>query len=113
MTFVLIPAGEFRMGSTDGDDDERPVHTVRISQPFYLGIHAVTQGQWEAVMGNNPSQFKGDPNRPVERVSWEDVQAFIDQPQCQRGAYAVSPANGGGVGVRRARRFDDGVLLWR
>jgi len=77
MTFVLIPAGEFRMGSTDGDSDEQPVHTVRISQPFYLGVHAVTQGQWEAVMGTNPSRFTGDPNRPVEMVSWEDAQAFI------------------------------------
>jgi formylglycine-generating enzyme required for sulfatase activity len=85
MTFVRIPAGEFRMGSTDGDDDERPVHTVRISQPFYLGIHAVTQGQWEAVMDNNPSRFTGDPNRPVERVSWEDVQAFISRLNAREG----------------------------
>ena len=73
MTFVRIASGEFRMGSTDGASDERPVHTVRISQPFYLGIHAVTQGQWEAVMGNNPSRFKGDAKRPVETVSWEEV----------------------------------------
>ena len=86
MTFVrIVPAGEFRMGSTDGDDDERPVHTVRISQPFYLGVHTVTQGQWEAVMGNNPSHFKGDPNRPVETVSWEDVQEFIGQLNAREG----------------------------
>jgi formylglycine-generating enzyme required for sulfatase activity len=84
MTFVRIPAGEFRMGSTDGHDDERPVHTVRISQPFYLGIHAVTQGQWEVVM-DNPSRFTGDPNRPVERVSWEDVQAFISRLNAREG----------------------------
>src|SRR5713226_1037627 len=63
MEFVLIPAGEFLMGSTDGAEYERPVHRVRISRPFYLGKHAVTQAQWEAVMGNNPSFFKGDPNR--------------------------------------------------
>ncbi len=79
MKFVLIPAGEFQMGSTDGDDNERLVHTVRISQPFYLGKYPVTQAQWEAVMKNNPSRFKGDPNRPVEMVSWEEVQDFIRQ----------------------------------
>jgi len=74
---VLIPAGEFLMGSTEGIDEERPVHQVRISQPFYLGKYAVTQAQWEAVMGNNPSRFKDNPNQPVENVSWEDVQVFI------------------------------------
>src|SRR5262249_32428411 len=48
-----------------------------ISQPFYLGKYAVTQEQWEKVMGTNPSYFTGDSNRPVEQVSWEDVQYFI------------------------------------
>jgi formylglycine-generating enzyme required for sulfatase activity len=79
MQLVLIPAGTFQMGSTNEADAERPVHTVRISKPFYLGIHEVTQGQWEAVMGNNPSLFKGDANRPVESVSWGEVLKFIDQ----------------------------------
>ena len=73
------------MGSANGADDERPVHTVRISKPFYLGIHEVTQGQWETVMGNNPSQFKGDANRPVETVSWEEVQKFIDKLNTREG----------------------------
>ena len=77
MEFVLIPAGEFMMGSNDGDRDEQPVHEVTISQPFYLGKYPVTQGQWEAVMGSNPSRHPGDPKRPVENVSWDDVQAFI------------------------------------
>ena len=54
MQFALIPAGEFQMGSTSGTGHDL-VHTVRISKPFYLGLHEVTQGQWEAVMGNNPS----------------------------------------------------------
>jgi formylglycine-generating enzyme required for sulfatase activity len=85
MQFALVPAGEFQMGSTGGDDDERPVHTVRISKPFYLGIYEVTQGQWEAVMGNNPSQFKGDTNRPVETVSWEEVLKFIDKLNAGEG----------------------------
>jgi formylglycine-generating enzyme required for sulfatase activity len=49
---------------------------VTISQPFYLGKYPVMQAQWEAVMGNNPSEFKGNPNRPVENVLWDDVLAF-------------------------------------
>ncbi len=75
MEFGLIPAGKFHLGSTEGSAQETPVHEVTISQPFYLGKYAVTQGQWEAVMGNNPSRFTGDSHRPVERVSWDDVLA--------------------------------------
>jgi len=81
MGVVLIPAGTFMMGSPDSDatayDNEKPAHSVTISQPFYLGRYAVTQVQWEAVMEVNPSRFTGDRNRPVERVSWEDTQEFI------------------------------------
>jgi formylglycine-generating enzyme required for sulfatase activity len=75
------------MGSNDSDayDDEKPVHTVRITQPFYLGKHEVRQGQWQAVMGNNPSRFTGDPNRPVENVSWDDVQEFIRRLNAREG----------------------------
>ncbi|HEY7711453.1 MAG TPA: formylglycine-generating enzyme family protein [Candidatus Entotheonella sp.] len=79
MEFVLISDGSFQMGSEDGPGNEVPVHTVRISQPFYLGVTPVTQAQWEAVMGNNPSEFKDDTNCPVEWVSWEDVQTFISK----------------------------------
>jgi formylglycine-generating enzyme required for sulfatase activity len=75
MEFVLIPAGTFRMGSEDRES-EKPVHEVRISKPFYMGTYPVTQGEWEAVIGKNPSEFKGT-RRPVERVSWEEAQAFI------------------------------------
>jgi formylglycine-generating enzyme required for sulfatase activity len=77
MEFVLIPAGEFLMGSDYYEPDERPVHKVVISKPFYLGKYEVTQAQWLEVMGTNPSHFKGDLNRPVERVSWYMVQDFI------------------------------------
>ncbi len=79
MEFVLIPAGEFRMGSASDDaaDLEKPVTDVTISRSFYLGKHEVTQKQWEAVMGTNPSDFKGCPDCPVEQTSWNDVQAFI------------------------------------
>jgi hypothetical protein len=105
MRFALIPAGEFQMGSTSGDDDERPVHTVRISTPFYLGIHGVTQGQWEAVMGNNPSRFTGDPNRPVETVSWEEIQQFIDKLN------SVSEAITGETSMAKPRGLQDGLSL--
>lgn len=77
MSFKLIPAGRFRMGTPGGSPDEQPVHQVLLRQPFYMGVHEVTQAQWQAVMGANPSQFQGDTSRPVEGVSWDDVQAFI------------------------------------
>jgi formylglycine-generating enzyme required for sulfatase activity len=81
MEFILIPAGTFMMGSPDtdaeADKDEKPAHRVTLSQPFSLGKYPVTQAQWETVMGNNPSRFTGTPDRPVENVSWHDVQAFL------------------------------------
>jgi formylglycine-generating enzyme required for sulfatase activity len=73
--FARIPAGEFQMGS-ENDSDEQPVHRVKISRDFEMGKCEVTQAQWQAVMGDNPSSFKGD-NLPVEEVSWNDVQEFI------------------------------------
>ena len=57
MTFALIPAGDFDMGSADGDAEEKPPHPVKISKPFYLSIHEVTQGEYKEVMGTNPSCF--------------------------------------------------------
>ena len=84
ISFVLIPAGTFQMGSNHGADDEKPVHTVRISQPFYLGLHPVTQRQWEAVMGDRPSHFRG-PEHPVEQVSWDKVQEFIRSVNTHEG----------------------------
>jgi formylglycine-generating enzyme required for sulfatase activity len=77
MEFILIPAGEFLMGWAGGYEEERLVHQVRITKPFYLGKYQVTQAQWQAVMSNNPSHFKGDLNRPVEGVSWNDTQDFL------------------------------------
>ena len=78
--FVWVPPGQFQMGSTSSESfsDERPVTQVRISRGFWMGKYEVTQAQWQAVMGSNPSHFTncgGD--CPVERVSWEDVQEFI------------------------------------
>jgi len=75
MEMVLIPAGSFVMGS-EAHDSQKPVHPVSISKPFYVGKYEVTQAQWEEVMGDNPSHFKGR-EHPVEMVSWEDVQGFI------------------------------------
>jgi formylglycine-generating enzyme required for sulfatase activity len=76
MEFVLVAPGTFQMGSERGLDDEKPVHTVHITRPFYLGIYPVTQRQWEAIMGSNPSKFRGA-EHPVEQVSWEKTQEFI------------------------------------
>ena len=86
LELVLIPAGEFLMGSPDSDKDadEKPQHRVRITKPFYLGKYLVTQEQWEAVMGNNPSYFKG-PKNPVEQVSWDDCQKFLDKLNKRQG----------------------------
>ena len=81
MKFVLIPAGTFQRGSPEGEsgryDDEKQ-HQVTISQPFYLQTTPVTQGQWQILMGDNPSHFQqcGE-DCPVETVSWDDAQEFI------------------------------------
>ena len=79
MEFVGIPPGEFLMGSARRwrVESEGPATRVRITEGFYLGKYEVTQNQWQAVMGNNPSHFAGCGNCPVEQVSWEDVQVFI------------------------------------
>jgi eukaryotic-like serine/threonine-protein kinase len=77
LEMVLIPGGKFLMGSPKGTgyDSERPQHEVSVPA-FYCGKYQVTQAQWQAVMGNNPSHFKGDLKRPVETISWEEAQAF-------------------------------------
>ena len=89
MEFVSIPAGEFRMGSTSSEAApwERPVTRVRISRGFDLGKYEVTQGQWEAVMGRNPSFFDAcGLDCPVEQVSWDDTQEFIGRLNAMDGA---------------------------
>lgn len=76
-TMKLVEGGTFQMGSSDSDadSDEKSVHSVTLSS-YYIGETEVTQALWKAVMGNNPSYFKGD-NLPVESVSWNDCQEFI------------------------------------
>ena len=98
LSFMLIPPGEFLMGSSaedleqfmkmaraDNDEyalkgipREAPQHPVRITQPFYLGKYELTQAQWEALMDSNPSNFV-DPLHPVEQVTWEDSQRFLSK----------------------------------
>jgi formylglycine-generating enzyme required for sulfatase activity len=71
-----IAPGTFALGSAGGgNDDERPVTRVTISQPFWMGKTEVNQAQWQAIMGNNPSQFLGN-DRPVEQVSWNEAMDF-------------------------------------
>ncbi len=78
---VLIPAGAFQMGCSPGDgdcsEDEKPPHRVKV-KAFRMGQYEVTQAQWRAVMGVNPSRFQGD-DRPVETVSWDDIQTFLQR----------------------------------
>ena len=79
---VRVEAGTFTMGATaemeDPDDEEKPTHQVTLTNDYYIGKYEVTQALWQAVMGNNPSNFKGD-NLPVEKVSWDDCQEFISK----------------------------------
>lgn len=79
---VKVEAGIFMMGATPEMENpwvsEKPVHKVTLTQNFYIGKYEVTQALWQAIMGNNPSYFKGD-GLPVEKVSWNDCQKFIDK----------------------------------
>lgn len=84
LKFVLIPAGTFQMGSAadeaDRGDDEGPPTQVTLTRSFFLGATDVTQGQYAAVMGTNPSDFKAiGPNAPVENVTWADAMAFCQK----------------------------------
>ena len=84
MKLMLIPPGMFLMGSPEGEEHryapyEGPQHEVIITRPFYLGIYPVTQREFEAVMGYNPSCFKDSPDHPADQVSWKKAVEF-----CQR-----------------------------
>lgn len=74
---VIIPAGRFNMGDSEGPANERPQRQVKIGA-FYLGKTEVTQAQWVTVMGSNPSLYK-HPKRPVDQVTWMEVQEFIQR----------------------------------
>ena len=84
--FVWIPEGCFQMGCVSGiscQDDEKPVHEVCLDG-FWMGKTEVTQAQWENIMGNHPSSSQGD-TRPVESVSWSDIQEFLEKLNAQAG----------------------------
>ena len=83
---VKVEGGTFTMGSNDADanDWEKPTHQVTVSS-FYIGKYEVTQAQWQAVMGSNPSNITGCPNCPVENVSWNDAQAYVQKLSEQTG----------------------------
>jgi hypothetical protein len=85
-----IPAGSFAMGSTRGAPSERPVHTVQITRPFWMGRNEVSQDEWRAVMGTNPSYHWGG-TRPVEMVSWQDALAYCAALNAREGAAGRLP----------------------
>ena len=78
MKFVLIQPGEFMMGSNEANN-EKPPHLVEITQPFYLGVYPVTQAEYQAVIGTNPSHFTKNARLPVEQVNWIDSLTFCEE----------------------------------
>jgi formylglycine-generating enzyme required for sulfatase activity len=84
MEFVMVPAGEFQMGCSEGakpndcSKDERPRHSVQITTAFEIGKTEVTGKQWQAVMGSDPSAFRGE-DLPVEQVTFGQVQEFLSK----------------------------------
>jgi formylglycine-generating enzyme required for sulfatase activity len=98
LPLVRIPAGEFLMGSPDDEpqrsSDEGPQHRVRLRE-FWMGQTPITQAQWRAVLGTNPSQFQDQPDsdqRPVERVNWREAMAFCRQLAARTGRAYTLPS---------------------
>jgi formylglycine-generating enzyme required for sulfatase activity len=94
MRFMLIPAGSFRMGSPEsesGHNATERAHEVRIPRSFYIGTCEVTQRQWIAVMGKNPSHFHGSVDLPVEGVNWFEVHEFIKRLNALSGEHFRLP----------------------
>jgi len=91
---VLVDGGTFQMGSTDYSD-EKPVHQVTVSS-FFIGKYEVTQKEWQSIMGNNPSGFKGD-NRPVEKVTWYNAVEYCNKLSKKEGLTPVYTINGNNV----------------
>lgn len=124
---VRIPSGTFMVGSPlvinadDGwklcascpvrNDVERPVHQVTVTRDFWMGEFPVTQGQWQAVMGDNPSYFRNlGPDAPVESVDFRDVQGFLAKLNATQSRWIV-PSDRVRVGVCSAGRHD-GRDVW-
>jgi formylglycine-generating enzyme required for sulfatase activity len=112
MKLVLIPAGEFLMGSPDSDPEadpaEKPQHLVRITRPFLLGKYPVTQAEYKRATGEGPSHFKGQPENPVESVSWYEAIRFCNalserenlEPYYTIAGEDVGIPDAGGAGYR-------------
>jgi formylglycine-generating enzyme required for sulfatase activity len=81
---VFVQGGTFQMGSENGESDEKPTHSVTLYD-FYISKTEVTQVQWRNIMGNNPSYFKNCDKCPVEQVSWDDIQEFINKINIKTG----------------------------
>ncbi|MFO7900327.1 MAG: SUMF1/EgtB/PvdO family nonheme iron enzyme, partial [Planctomycetota bacterium] len=98
LKLVLIPAGEFVMGSpksergrdVDGDDTDETQHRVRLTEPYYMGACEVTQAEWRAITGRNPSRFHGA-RHPVDSVSWKDCQRFLRKLNRRTGGHFRLP----------------------
>ncbi len=96
--FAQIQAGTFQMGDDALlDESAKPVHTVTISYPFWMGATEVTQAEYAALMGSNPSQFQGSEypdsaNRPVEQVSWHDARSYCKALTAQQSARGSVPS---------------------
>ena len=114
MKLVLIRAGRFMMGSPDSEKgrgkNESPQHEVTLSKPFYMGVTEVTQIQYEAIMGTNPSKFKG-PANPVEMVFWNDATEFCKKLSEKTRQAVRLPTEAEWEYAWRG--YGHGIFLWR
>jgi len=134
MKFSWVPAGTFLMGSTDAQveealkecrrysseckriwfEEEQPPRLVTIARGFWMGRYEVTQGQYKAVMGTNPSLFKTcGKDCPVERVSWNDAKEFISKLNDPQRRIRLLASLRSGMGIRGTCRDDDSLRLRR
>jgi formylglycine-generating enzyme required for sulfatase activity len=126
-TMRLIPAGTFTMGCKPGRDDvvggcysDETPHSATLSKAYYMMEHEVTQGEWQAVMGSNPSYFTSCGSRcPVENVSWDDAQAFITKVSARDGVTYRLPTEAewewaarGGQDFAYAGSNEVGAVAW-
>ena len=121
MEFVWVEGGCFQMGDVfgDGDNDEKPLHEVCVDS-FGMSRYEVTQGQWQKIIGNNPSRFTKGNNYPVEQVSWDDTQDFIRKLNSHSGRSFRLPseaeweyaARSGGKKEKYAGGNDVNRLAW-